>query len=436
MTDHAWCSDPARDAAVRAAEDNRTKPLPTLGEAIAAPFADAAERSSTVSKTGDGQSGIHTERVTLECVHRFGKPPREWDWWRLMELRPGESVRVVEEAHFDDLATLAMERDAAIRERDAAKARVAELHILNYPQRHGTRVAELEAERDAAILERDALQALVAALEIKLEAAISERDKLQAELEAQINRDNASILDLSRQRTALTVRVSDLESQLESVACRAADAEMELEAASGGNRPETPEGSTQAASGGGVIRDMVDIISSDTDADEKHAAMATLVEAVCPGWVMTKAASGGGEPVASTLTASEDQVLEALSAETKQPGGCLHFVTNTDKAIVARLRKKLTSAPPQPRGWLTAEQRDALRYASQGLREAGGATNVQAMKHIDSILARSTPPEVVLPPFKGELAGGFWAVAGYNSAIQVCREALAAAGVAVKEVGK
>ena len=41
---HAWCSDPSRDAAVRAAEDGRTGPLPTLGEAIARPFAEAAER--------------------------------------------------------------------------------------------------------------------------------------------------------------------------------------------------------------------------------------------------------------------------------------------------------------------------------------------------------------------------------------------------------
>jgi len=34
--DHAWCRDVARDAAVRAAEDGRDRPLPTLGEAIAA----------------------------------------------------------------------------------------------------------------------------------------------------------------------------------------------------------------------------------------------------------------------------------------------------------------------------------------------------------------------------------------------------------------
>jgi hypothetical protein len=39
---HAWCHDTARDAAVRAAEDGRDRPLPTLGEAIARPFACAA----------------------------------------------------------------------------------------------------------------------------------------------------------------------------------------------------------------------------------------------------------------------------------------------------------------------------------------------------------------------------------------------------------
>jgi hypothetical protein len=49
---HAWCRDIARDAAVRAAEDGRTGPLPTLEEAIASPFTDAAERSVPVSKTG------------------------------------------------------------------------------------------------------------------------------------------------------------------------------------------------------------------------------------------------------------------------------------------------------------------------------------------------------------------------------------------------
>lgn len=34
VTIHSWCLDPARDEAVRAAEDGRSGPLPTLDECI------------------------------------------------------------------------------------------------------------------------------------------------------------------------------------------------------------------------------------------------------------------------------------------------------------------------------------------------------------------------------------------------------------------
>ena len=99
-----WCKDIERDAAVRAAEDGRTGPLPTLGEAIAGPFADAAERSSTVSKTGDGQSGMRTERITLEvtrpAIPNYPAPAKHWMWQHLLrDIVQGdrESVRVVDE---------------------------------------------------------------------------------------------------------------------------------------------------------------------------------------------------------------------------------------------------------------------------------------------------------------------------------------------------
>lgn len=272
-------------------------------EAIAIPFAEAAERSVEVSEMGETQSGIRTERVTLECVHRFGKPPREWDWWRLMELRPGESVRVVEdqrESHLDAqrgvIETLTRQRDAAIRERDKLQARVAEM-------------------------------------------------------EAHVN-------DLSRQRGAFVVRIADLESQLESVACRAADAEMELEAASGGNRSETPEGPTQAASGGG----------------DHFADASKMVE--------------------------------------------------------------------QPRGWLTAEERELigkLRKNAAAIhllhieRDTNGFAEAvqQSVKTVDNLLARSSPPEVVLPRVYCHGGDGEQLVD-----IKDVRAAFAAAGVPVKEVGR
>ena len=203
-------------------------------------------------------------------------------------------------------------------------------------------VATLTAERDAAIRERDEARQVAQTFEALCLGEQARNKVLQArvaELEAHFN-------DLSRQRGAFIVRIADLESQLESVACRAATAETALEAASGGAEVEpvahqelqdrwprdtefvieesAGNGSTErlhretwlrlerdelihkrdelisrvaeleAASGGCVIRDIVNIIRSDADSDEKHAAMSTLVEAVCPGWVLTQAGSGGG----------------------------------------------------------------------------------------------------------------------------------------------
>jgi len=162
---HAWCSDPSRDAAVRAAEDGRDRPLPTLEECIeqvkqatftagvteaffksdagwvpltrehlqmlamipksvsasSAPeqenkgdsirppttktatvendFSDAAERSAEVNKAGEGQSGLRTERVTLEVTHDLDARLSDWIVEVVDEsLGLMESVRVVEEA--------------------------------------------------------------------------------------------------------------------------------------------------------------------------------------------------------------------------------------------------------------------------------------------------------------------------------------------------
>jgi hypothetical protein len=146
---HAWCHDVARDEAVRAAEDGRTGPLPTLDEAIAM----IPKSGSSTSAPEPENKGVHmtksdrqaadyraeasereapltatTERVTLEITYkpRHWYQPKDWHWLALLKARC-ESVRVVEETHFDDLAQAAMERDAAIRERDELKARVAEL---------------------------------------------------------------------------------------------------------------------------------------------------------------------------------------------------------------------------------------------------------------------------------------------------------------------
>jgi hypothetical protein len=119
----AWCKDTARDEAVRAAEDNRQGPLPTLEEAIAASFActacggfgmDHRCKESCKECSPQTSDGLRTERVTLEITGAPG-------WKVHVTAIDAESVRVVEESHFDDLAQVAMERDAAIRERESLR---------------------------------------------------------------------------------------------------------------------------------------------------------------------------------------------------------------------------------------------------------------------------------------------------------------------------
>jgi len=130
---------------------------------------------------------------------------------------------------------------------------------------------------------------------------------------------------------------------------------------------------TAPAASGGVIRDMTDILRSETaDADEKHAAMETLVEAVCPGWVLAPAASGGGD----------------------------HFA-DANKMV------------EQPRGWLTEDERDLVQSWERHYMQ--GAHYAQSPSHTNdiaaemgklaevcrSLLALSSPPEVVRPgPWK------------------------------------
>ena len=147
-----WCKDIPRDEAVRAAEDGRKGPLPTLEEAIA-----GVTNRRPVEPGGGGNvtGGLRTERVTLEITHQHLSHASAMDWPYMVANyfhRNGESVRVVDEAHFDDLAQVAMERDAAIRERDRLRAE---------------RITQaLTADRFAsAVSEADRLRARVAELE-------------------------------------------------------------------------------------------------------------------------------------------------------------------------------------------------------------------------------------------------------------------------------
>jgi hypothetical protein len=309
---HPWCHDERRDEAVRAAEDNRPGPLPTLEEAIGMlPKTGSASSGPEHENKGDDMGRIwypksereapaepptthqaspgmvpggpwfpqrvkvelpptptpepSVARVTLEFSGRHVSHPSQWPWGLILSgacivrMEPGESVRVVEDA------------------------------------------AEAMAE-------------------------------------------------------SVAWQVASLESQLESVACRAATAE---------NRVAELEARTSTAG-----------------EDSRDAP----------------AASGGGEgePVA---------------------------------------------APPQPRGWLTEEEREFLDHHRHQCKErASTFSNAQAVpwvrrvKLIDDLLARSSPPEVVLPLDMGRRHGNEQYCLGWEDGMQDARSALAAAGVPVKEV--
>jgi len=320
-----WCKDIPRDAAVRAAEDGRTGPLPTLGEAIASPFAEAAERSVPVSKTGEGQSGMRKERVTLEVVHGAIASVNDQRWWdnRLwIEPQKGESVRVVEE-----------DREAVDRVSREEGYQVLQAEMLTARE-----------ERDTAIRERE-----------------------------------------------------ELREQLESVACRAATAETAL----------------------GEIKSLHYTRAAVNGAAWKAHSIASKA---------LEAASGGeGEPVAWMCEWTDYGSLHRFKSDAE------------DAANGTVVPQPLYRAPPQPRGWLTEEERDLIA----GITDDDEFTE-EGQNIAKGLLARSTPPEVVKPgPWK--IAPEFLALGlkwrqfidDYNQ--QRDSEwiaAIAVAGVAVKEVGR
>lgn len=309
MRNHDWCRDIRRDEAVRASEEGRSGPLPTLEAVIAQPFASQAKCSPSLSESGETQSGLRTERVTLEITHSV--PVGLWDWTHILETyRPGESVRVVEEAHFDDLANMSLERDAAI-------------------QQHSRECVKCSALADKVI--------------------------------------------------GLKARVASLESQLESVACRAATAE---------NRVAELESTAKAAA------------DANADGESNHAA---------------PAASGAAGPVAWMCEwADHTSFYDSLTLA--EAAACGDIVP-----------QPLYRLPPQAAsvaagtGWLTADDRRTLSETAYVLDDRKAHAYARFVR---KLLARSSPPEVVLPPM----------VIAYDD-MEMLKEALAAAGVKVKEVG-
>jgi hypothetical protein len=141
--EHAWCRDPSRDAAVRAAEDGRTGPLPTLGECIERQKQTARPCGGTDPAPSRGERGaadtcMRTERVTLEITHKSPTSAAEFLPRRLWWDRYGESVRVVD-THAEEVAQSVAWEGA----RDAYRGRI--LRLTDERDKLRVRVAALEA---------------------------------------------------------------------------------------------------------------------------------------------------------------------------------------------------------------------------------------------------------------------------------------------------
>ena len=323
MSVHAWCRDNPRDEAVRAAEDNRTGPLPTLADVIARPFAAAAKCSPAVSVSGEGQSGLRTERVTLEVTHCGVAAASNWLWYNAMaEFCPTKawqikSVRVVDGDITDGEIRLRADRDAAIRERD---------ELRKEGERRLTMCERMKEERDQA----------------RFHAAI------------------------------VQARVAELESA--------------------------------PAASGAAGTDVAEIARLAFDA----------------GWGSSR--DGFNAECAFDHLAPKESTFEGKGGEQYE---------KLKRESVAKIMSEAASGAAVL-GWLTAEERLAVSGAILIL-DQHGPTNIG--HSLNDILARSSPPEVVLPgDCGGESYDSF--VAGWNNYRDEALKALAVAGVTVKEVAK
>jgi hypothetical protein len=359
---HAWCQDTARDEAVRAAEDGRDRPLPTLDEAIAM-IPKSASSTSAPEHENKG-NGMRTERITLEVTVDMRRIFFPGQWHNALRqsgaLMPGESVRVVSDEEREAPPTT----KPATTENDyvppAPVSRPAETRQTQaervgggwwFPKYDQPCVAPApppappRMHRGSGVFDANGdevpWEGVVATLTAERDAAIRERDEVIAESERRL-------------RLCETMKRDRDSARFRAVVAHARVAELE-------------------------------------------------------------AASGGGEPVAWMCEWADHVGLHQskTDAEAEAEGDVFP--------------QPLYRSPPQPRGWLTANEREAVLWSADAAYDK---------QHPDedilrSLLTRSTPPEVMLPLVAG------WAVTGHALVRRVeVRDALAAAGVAVKEVGR
>ena len=335
---------------------------------------------------------MRTERVTLEIIfdHRSNFRPSEW----VASLRPGAlcpglSVRVVTDE----------EREAVspdVFDQDGDRVSIDWKGLANV----------LQAERDAAIREREELRKGLDRTQRELSEL---KDTIVAELKAASGGEHSPDARkmVEQEPVAWGVRNQQDETQVWSVRATKEIAEYCFPASEGWQHfplyrsPPPPRGWLSA--------EERDFLLSLAEAWERRAT-----ELEQPGtW-------GSGLPKPKDLRADAQTIRSLLSR-----------VTETE-----------------PRGWLTPTQRLLLENAASTCRfeadsccrngdQHEASVYVIEAENIDEILARSTPPEVVLKDFPPDTIRSVDShyLAGWDQCMALAKKALAAAGVTVNEVG-
>jgi hypothetical protein len=266
------------------------------------------------------------------------------------------------------------------------------------------RILRLTAERDAAIRERDALRASSITQSLtadRFASAVQEADKLRARVEELEAASNSSAI-LTSSQAASEWRILKVGEIVEAGDEMTDDLFMPW-------RDASPFIGEEVASGPlGFRRRIPAQAASGNSSAQPYGS---------------QAASGGGEgepdyyvyknEVGMILYTSPKLVNDGWGGCTVEP---------------------VYKSPPQPRGWLTEQEIDAVADAADTLSLRGCGSERRA-RILRELLARSSPPEVVHPDCQFDQFSGCSAVHAWNICAADFRKALAAAGVLVKEVG-
>jgi hypothetical protein len=392
---HAWSTDPARDAAVRAAEDGRDRPLPTLKEEIAGVFPKSVSASSAAEQEnkGDGMAtnelrterGVTNRRSVYKAIDRErdyqeslgpdrsdGNQRSVGDYCTMLSSytakliaawtdNPGDTQALDVFRKIAGIAVHCME-DHGIVDRGSQSVRIVTDEEIDAPE-----VFDQDGDRVLIAWER-----LAKALKAERDAAIRERDVEKR----RADRDSVKCSALAEKVLSLRDRVAELEAEVE---------------------------------------------QERRDADRAVAEAMTEIRRL-------EAASGGGEgePVAwgVMIGGKIDQHAgsDALFVDKEEADEWCHDAAMSNLGTVVPLYR----APPPPRGWLSEDDRRVLSQAADVLDNTKAHAHA---KFVRNLLARSTPPVVMLPFVDPALAR---IVYGRDTEWLA---SLAAAGVAVKEVG-